>query len=140
MGVQPSAGQPASDMLAAGRQGKMIQNDPATLAVPVKVRDQVVAVMRLAKPPAVGIWTSEEVSLIETLAEQLSVALEGARLYQDTQRRAMREGLIGEVASRVRESLDMEAMLRVATSEIRQALGLDKIVVRLADPDRLPDG
>ncbi|MFN2291437.1 MAG: hypothetical protein ACK2UC_09635, partial [Anaerolineae bacterium] len=71
---------------------------------------------------------------VETLSEQLGLALEGARLYQDTQRRAARDRLLGEVTARMRESLEMETLLRTAASEMRQALGLDDLVVRLTAP------
>jgi GAF domain-containing protein len=68
---------------------------------------------------------------LQTLTEQLSVALESARLYQDTQRRAAREKLVSEVTSRMRESLDVEFMLMTAAQEIRRATGLPEIVINL---------
>jgi len=49
---------------------------------------------------------------METLADQLSTALDSARLYQDTQRRAVQEQLVGEITTRMRESLDMETVLK----------------------------
>ena len=88
-----------------GRLGRVVQVDAATVALPVKVRDAVVGVMRVHKSDANAIWTPEELALLETLMDQLGVALEGARLYHDTQLRAVRERLIGEVTARMRESL-----------------------------------
>ncbi len=105
------------------------------LTLPVKVREHTIATVNAHKPGGAGNWTSEEVELMKTLTEQLSVALESARLYQDTQRRAARERTIGEVTSRIRETLDMEAMLRTATEQICQTLGLEDLVVRLIDPE-----
>ena len=81
-----------------------------------------------------GEWTAEQQELLQALAEQLGVALEGGRLYRETQRRAAREQVIGQVTGRIRESLDLETMLRTATVEIRQALNLGDLVVRLAAP------
>jgi hypothetical protein len=40
--------------------------------------------------------------------------------------------LTGEVTARMRETLDMEAVLKTAANEMYQALGLGKIVIRLA--------
>jgi GAF domain-containing protein len=71
-------------------------------------------------------------SLVERVSDQLGVALESARLYQDTQRRAAREQLTGEVTARMRETLDVETVLKTAADEMYQALGLDEIVIRLA--------
>ena len=72
---------------------------------------------------------------IFSLGGQLSAAVERARLYQDAQRLAARERLVGEVTGSIRQSLELEDVLRVAATEIREAMGLDKIVVRLASPD-----
>ena len=72
-----------------------------------------------------------------TLTDQLGTALEGARLYEDSQRRAAREQVIGEVASSVRQELYVEDVLRAAVDQVQQALGLDKIVIQMASPEKL---
>lgn len=114
--------------------GQMVQaaspGDPAPLAVPVQVRGNVIGVIDTFKP-AGSQWTPEELTLAETLAEQLGIALESARLYQDTQRRAARERTIGEVTSRMRESLDMETVLKTAADEVRRAFGLEDLMISL---------
>jgi GAF domain-containing protein len=102
------------------------------LKLRVQARGNVIGTISAHKPDQAGTWTPEEIALIETLTEQLGTALESARLYQDTQRRATRERLIGEVTARMRETLDVEAVLKTAVSEMRQALGLEKVLVRLA--------
>jgi len=108
--------------------------DARRLAVPVKVRGEVIGVIDFSKSAKDSAWTAEEIALTESLTEQLGTALEGARLYQDTQRRAAQEQLIGEVTSRIRESLDIETVLKTTASEMRQALDLDNLVIRLATP------
>jgi GAF domain-containing protein len=105
------------------------------LAVPLKVRDQVLGVVNLRKKSPGKTWTEEENALIETLTEQLGLALESARLYQDTRRRAVREQMVGQVTGRIRETLNMEAVLKTAAEEIRQALQLERLVVRLGTPE-----
>jgi hypothetical protein len=42
--------------------------------------------------------------------------------------------LIGEVTSRMRESLDVETILRTAVQEVRQAMGLPEVIIRLVPP------
>ncbi|MBN1934461.1 MAG: GAF domain-containing protein [Anaerolineae bacterium] len=125
------------EMKAALQTGGTIQDthDARRLAVPVKVRNEVIGVIDFAKPGEGSVWTAEEITLVESLTEQLGVALESARLYQDTQRTAARERVIGEVSGRIRETLDMETMLRTAAEQMRQALDLEDLVVRLASPD-----
>jgi len=126
------------EMLQAAQTGQIVQADGAgapTLAIPIKVRDHVVGALRFHKHETGEMWTTEETALLETLTEQLGIALESARLYQDTQRRAARERLTGEVTARMRETLDVERVLKTATDEVYQALGLDEIVIRLTTKD-----
>lgn len=110
------------------------------LAVPVKVHGQVIAVLDTYKPGEAGEWTPDELTLLEMLAEQLGLALESARLYQDTQRRATRERLAGEVTTHIRESLDLDAVLRAAAEQMRQTLDLEKVTVslRLHEEEKTP--
>lgn len=123
------------EMHAALRTGETVTGEAGnTLAIPIRVRDQVVGVVDGRKPDG-SAWTEEEIGLLSGLTEQLNVALESARLYLDTRRRAAQEQLIGEVTSRIRESLDIETVLRTTASEIRQALDLDTLVIRLATPE-----
>ncbi len=110
------------------------------LKLRVQARGNVIGTVSAHKPGQAGTWTSEEIALLETLTEQLGTALESARLYQDTQRRATRERLIGEITARMRETLDVEAVLKTAVGEMRQALSLEKVLVRLAlRPEGAPD-
>jgi GAF domain-containing protein len=106
-------------------------NGAANLAMPVKIRGQVIGAVGGRKPPDAGKWTEDEVALLETLTEQLSVAMESARLYQDTQLRAERERLTGQVTARIRETLDMETVLKIAVREISEAMGLAALDVRI---------
>ncbi len=125
------------EMEQAFKETRTVQADRATdgpilpLAVPIKVRGQTIGVVDTHKSAEAGDWTPEEVALLELLAEQLGVALESARLYQDTRQRAVREQMIGEIASRMRMSLDMETILKTTADEIYQALGLEEVTIRL---------
>ncbi len=115
--------------------GETQHSEPATelpeLALPLKVRENVIGTINVHKPDDTGDWTPEEVALLETLTDQLSVALEGARLYQEAQHRATRERLVGEVTARMRETLDVDTMLKTSVIEIRRALDIAEVEVRL---------
>ncbi len=122
------------EMELALAKGQLITDAEKTaLAIPIKVRGHVIGVIDGRKPDG-SEWASDEIALVQALAEQSALALESARLYQDTQRRAARERLLSEVAGRIRETLDMEAMLRTAAEEMRRALALEDLVVRLVKP------
>jgi GAF domain-containing protein len=104
------------------------------LAMPIKVRGQVIGAIDAYKPDESGNWTTEQIALLEVLAEQLGDALEDARSYEDAQRRAAQDRLLAEATAHMRETLDMDTVLRTAVQEMRQALGLSSMTIRLATP------
>jgi GAF domain-containing protein len=106
------------------------------LAMPIRVRGQVIGAIDAHKSDETAAWTPDQVALMEVLADQLGDALEDARLYEDAQRRAARDRLLSGVTSRLRETLDVDAVLRSAAYEMRQAMGLHDVTVRLGGTDR----
>ena len=133
--LSPTEGSWQPEMVEAARTGQRVTGaGEGALAIPLQVRDQVVGVLSFARPHRLEAgepWTSDEVSLMETMAGQLSVALESAQLFEETQRRASRERLIGEVTARVRETLDVDMVLQTAIREVGEALALAEVEVRM---------
>lgn len=105
------------------------------LSVPIKVRGQVVGVLDTYKPSDADPWTPEEIRTLEAVADQLGVTLEGARLYRETQRRAAREQLVGEIAGQLRGSMDPDAILETTVRELGRALQADMVSVEMTGPD-----
>jgi GAF domain-containing protein/HAMP domain-containing protein len=108
------------------------------LAIPLQVRDQVVGVLGFRKGSGEG-WTEGETQLLELFTDQLETALESVRLYEETRRRAIREQVLSQVTARLRETLDLETVLRTAAQETRQALGVPEVIVRLKGYDSVAD-
>jgi GAF domain-containing protein len=136
-GVTPASDMWLPEMESVLRTGEIAQGDDGDrLAIPIKIRDQVIGVIDGRKPDGTGTWTQEEIELLQVLTERLGLALEGARLYRDSQRREARERTVGQIAGRVRETLDMETVLKVAAQELRQSLGLPEVVIRLSPGER----
>jgi GAF domain-containing protein/HAMP domain-containing protein len=109
----------------------------SALAVPIKLRDQVIGVLNVRVQ-------GDEVQaqtrlLVEEAASRLALVLENARLLEEAQHQAEQEALLGQVASHVRSSLDIDAVLQTAAREVAFALGLSEVVVQLAPPTQ-PSG
>ncbi|MFP4345440.1 MAG: GAF domain-containing protein [Anaerolineales bacterium] len=104
-----------------------VEERPTTHSVPLKVRGQVIGWLD-AYVPGEKSWSAEQLELLETLADQLSVALESARLFEDAQRRAAREQLVSEVTGRLRASLDVDAVLQTTIRELGRVLGAEGTV------------
>ena len=128
--ILPSDERQREEMKLAIREERPIEQLDV-IAVPLKVRGQVIGVLDAHKPENEGEWTPEQIELLETLSDQLGAALESARLYQDTQRRAARERLTGEITDRMRRAVDIEELMQNAVTEIAEALGTPGAFVQL---------
>jgi GAF domain-containing protein/HAMP domain-containing protein len=134
----PAQGEWSPEMHAARRTRQSVRgytDGMPTLAVPILVRDQVVGVLNFSKSQdATGLspgihWTREEVTLLESLAEQMGQALESARLYRQTQLRAAREGVIREISDQMQRAPDISALMRVTTEALNKTLGGSRVYV-----------
>jgi GAF domain-containing protein/HAMP domain-containing protein len=123
--------------IIAGGEATIDKDNSAALYVPVKVRGVVIGVLKLTRAEQGGSWTGDDLELTEKLAEQLGVALESARAYQITQISAQRDKVLAEISTRVRETLDVETILRSASEEVRRALNIPKVVIQLGVPDNI---
>lgn len=112
--------------------GETRQED-GRLMVPIMQGDEVVGVLGIEREMS---WASEDVAMVETLADQLALAANNQRLLDETMQREARERMRAEVAARMREPLGLEEVLKTAGREIRQALGLDELAVRLLEPEQ----
>ncbi len=128
------------EMEQAVQEKRAVQSDHASdqhsLAVPIRLGDNVIGVLDTCKPSQAGMWTPEEIAILEELAGQLGLALESARLYQDTQRRAAREKLTSQATARMRETLDIDLVLQTAARQVGQALGAHEVNIRLTTAEK----
>lgn len=109
-----------------------------TLAVPLQLAGgQTFGYLRLQRDAGQP-WTQQEIAFINTAVQDVAQALEVSRLLEQSRRAATREQVIGEVSGRIRETLDMETMLRTAAEQMCQALGLEELVLRMVSPDAAP--
>jgi GAF domain-containing protein len=140
--ILPDGGPWQDGIVQADKDGRPVagQDGPgAAMAIPLKVREQVIGVLDAYKPSGTGEWTDDETELFRALVDRLGVALESARLYQDAQRRATQDRVLGEVSGRMRETLDMDAVIKTAVREIGEALAIAEVEVRMGTgSDRVP--
>ncbi len=61
-------------------------------------------------------WSEDEHLLVKQVADQLSLALENARLFQETQRRAQEMTALAEVGREISATLNLETVLERITS------------------------
>jgi GAF domain-containing protein/HAMP domain-containing protein len=131
--IEPTTEQSPEAVMAL-KQGKMVtriidDEGQSSIAIPIQLRDKTIGVVDLQfegddVPP-------EMVNLIDNLTNRLATALDSARLYEETRRRAAQEQLTSEIASNFRESLDIDSVIKTAVQEIGQKLSLHAVSIQL---------
>jgi len=79
--------------------------------------------------------STSEIELAITVANQASVALDSARLYQEAQRRAQETAALAEVGRDVSATLDLEDVLERIVSYAKELLQAETSAVYLLEPD-----
>lgn len=106
--------------------------DDQRLILPIRFRGQEIGAIDLKLEQDASPETSE---IASSIAERLALALENARLLEETQRQADEERLITEITSRLRETLSIDMVLKTAVREMRSALGLHDVLIHLDIPN-----
>lgn len=101
-----------------------------TVAVPVKLRGEVIGVLQIESNDPSKTWQNDEIGLVEAVAERAAFALENARLFQDARRRAAKERLISEATSKISGALNLENILQTTAQELERVLGGSEVLIR----------
>jgi GAF domain-containing protein/HAMP domain-containing protein len=102
--------------------------ETSTVNVPLTLRDQVIGQLQLEGRQD---WTPEERNLIEAVATQASLALENARLLEESQQLALRERLASEIIGKIWSSTNEDIILQTAVKELGRALRADEATIEL---------
>ncbi len=108
------------------------QNGTRTLRIPIQLRGQRIGQIKLQRRQDEH-WSQREESLISELATQVGLAIENARLLEESQKQAAKEQTISQASARIGTSLDLGQILSTTVRELEQALGSTEIVINLED-------
>jgi GAF domain-containing protein len=144
VGVEPAPRFHFSEVGDAEARGQPVvlqEGDGRRLIAPISLRDQTLGTVVLRREPGQEPWSPQDLMVVEEVSTQIALALEYARLLEDTQHRAAQERLVGEATARMRETLDLETVLKTAVEEISGVLGLAALDLRLgAGPEAATEG
>jgi GAF domain-containing protein len=118
---------------ALSRGGVVRSTEPgqtSRLAVPLRLRGQIVGVMQLSSRGGHA-FDEDDADIAEGVAERLSLAIETATLLQATQRRADIEKVTANITSRISSSAQFETILQTAARELSRALGGSDVLVQI---------
>ncbi len=134
----------ASEIKKAAETGQTVtdtdyQSGQAILAVPIKLREEVIGVLNI-RTPGKRIWSQDEIGLVQAVAERVAVSAENARLFDQTTSRAERESAVSEITSKIRSTNNPDEMIQIAINELKQTLNLKEVRIVPYNPPRNGNG
>ncbi|MEK7440861.1 MAG: GAF domain-containing protein [Chloroflexota bacterium] len=118
-----------------------LSEDGTILSVPITLRDQIIGEFSLSAPPESVQWSSDDLLLAEAVIAQVALAIENARLLEETQsslaathRLARRERMIADVSQKLTAGLEIKNVLQIAADELQRGTNSRRAVVRLTIP------
>ncbi|HET8784944.1 MAG TPA: GAF domain-containing protein, partial [Candidatus Limnocylindrales bacterium] len=105
------------------------------LGVPIVVGDQAIGVVSVQSTRDEGRFGDADVRLLDTIAANVGVAIQNARLYRETQRRASEMAALADVGREISATLDPTAVLERIAEHAINLLAAESSAVYLAQPD-----
>jgi GAF domain-containing protein len=125
------------EVLEAVRHGEIVsgssygsEDKGSVIAVPVKLRGEVIGIIHVESNDPSRHWVEDEVSLVGAVAERAAVAMENARLFQDARRRAVKEQSISEATAKISSAMNIENILHATAAELERVLGVSEVFIR----------
>ncbi len=106
------------------------------MALPLIIGNTVVGALDV-QSTQVNAFSDADVSVLQTMADQIAVAIQNARLYLQVNRRAQLEQLINRVTNKIRRSIDAESIVSTTLSELNDILRTRRAVARLGPEQEL---
>ncbi len=84
--LTPLGHRPLPEVSRAVVEGETRVESNGRLVVPITLRGHIIGALGLDDPAGDRLWSAEDINLVESVARQMSVVLENARLFAATQR------------------------------------------------------
>jgi GAF domain-containing protein len=106
-----------------------------SLQVPIVVRGETIGTFNVADAKADRQWQEDELTMLQTIAGEVALAIENARLIEQTQRTAQREKDVANAADKIHRSINLDAILHAAVEEVMRIAGTTEVAIQLGRPE-----
>jgi GAF domain-containing protein/CheY-like chemotaxis protein len=120
------AGQPA---IVAGELAK------SALFVPMVIGSEVTGIVLIENLEREDAFSEADVRLLTTLASSLGVALENARLVDETRQRASELAIVNDVGQATASQLDLDRLIQLTGEQLQTTFRADIVYIALLNPE-----
>ena len=104
------------------------------LSVPIRVGNEIVGVLDV-QSPQFNAFDQNDVMAMETLADQIAVAIKNAWLFEESQRQVQELAGLYDTALATSSALEIEVLLSHLYNQVQQLMAPDTLVVVLHDAE-----
>ncbi|MBI5352767.1 MAG: GAF domain-containing protein [Chloroflexi bacterium] len=113
----------------------LLPETQSEMAVALFIGDQLLGVLDV-QSEHLNAFSDEDASIYETLASQVSTALQNARSFERAQQQAQRESTLNLISQKIQSATTVEAVLQIAARELGHALGAPMTIAQLSMKDK----
>ncbi|NDJ53038.1 MAG: GAF domain-containing protein, partial [Chloroflexi bacterium] len=111
-----------------------MQRMRSALTVPVKAADTVIGVLEMLSTE-VGAFDETDRKAIETLSNQIAIAIENARLYNETQKRLLEQAIIYQIGQDLNTIVEVSQLAEAVVYHTTQALDTSSCFLLVHEPE-----
>ncbi|MGD2077614.1 MAG: GAF domain-containing protein, partial [Chloroflexota bacterium] len=108
----------------------LLPDTRSEIATPIILGDEVLGVLDVQHDVRGGL-TRADAELLQSIANQVAIALQNAELYQYAQQAAEREAVVNVINQRIQQAASLDDVLQTAAEEIGRALGTRETTIQL---------
>ena len=119
----------------------LLPDTKSEVAVPIVLSEVVLGVLDVQHDVTNGL-NEQDAALIQSIANQIAIAVQNAQAYTRSQHQAAREAQITAISQRIQAAMTIEDVLQIAVSELGNTLGarssnIDLQVTALSTDERI---
>ena len=105
-----------------------------SISMPITMRGEPIGTVEVRSPNNQR-WDKDELDIVSAIIERAALALENARFFEDSQKRAAKERAIGEIAAKISAQNKVDELLRTAILELRHTIPGAEVSIQIDEED-----
>jgi GAF domain-containing protein len=111
-------------------QEKTESTKSSQLTMPIKLRGEAVGILNL-KSDINREWSADEMDIINAIVERAALAIENARLLDESRKIAERERAISDISAKIGKGTEIETILKTAVRELGAQISGAQVTVEI---------
>lgn len=120
---------------APSRIGDRSRNTSSGLMAPLQIGSRVIG-MITAQSYERHAYNEDQLSTLTTLAHQVTIAIENARLFEQTTKRAQRLSMLNDIGREISMLTDLPTLMETVYHQVNRALSTDLFFIGLYDKEK----